>query len=111
MVYPFDPIEIQQVDLESVYDAIATGGESQHEYSLGENSKLMLENLDCQRWLTPDQIVRDAGANQWSYEEFLLELLRTETEQRKKTTKDKSVLRRPRISVLRTFDPSSFQQS
>lgn len=39
----------------------------------------------------PEQLLREARANQWSYEEFLAQLLHTEAEQRKENQRRRRI--------------------
>jgi DNA replication protein DnaC len=72
-----------------------------------ERIRLYARELRLPTLAHADQIVRDAQTNQWSYEEFLLELLRTETEQRKDNQRQKRI-KAAKFPVLRTFDGFDF---
>jgi DNA replication protein DnaC len=48
-----------------------------------ERIRLYAKQLKLPTVAHPEQLLREALANQWSYEEFLVQLLHTEAEQRK----------------------------
>jgi DNA replication protein DnaC len=54
-----------------------------------------------------DAIVRDAQANQWTYEEFLAEVLRTEVAQRKDNQKQRRI-KAAKFPLIRTLDGFDF---
>ncbi len=55
----------------------------------------------------PEQLLREALANQWSYEEFLVQLLHTEAEQRKENQRRRR-LKAAKFPLLRTLDTLDF---
>lgn len=54
-----------------------------------------------------EAIVRDAQANQWAYEEFLAEVLRTEVEQRKENQRQRRI-KAAKFPLIRTLDGFDF---
>ncbi|HOK32780.1 MAG TPA: IS21-like element helper ATPase IstB [Limnochordia bacterium] len=55
----------------------------------------------------PEQLLREARANQWSYEEFLAQLLHTEAEQRKENQRRRRI-KAAKFPLLRTLDTFDF---
>ena len=56
----------------------------------------------------PEQLLREALANHWSYEEFLVQGLQTEAEQRKENQRIRRCLA-ARFPLLRTLDTFVFE--
>jgi DNA replication protein DnaC len=56
----------------------------------------------------PEQLLREALANHWSYEEFLVQVLQTEAEQRKENQRKRRI-KAARFPLLRTLDTFEFE--
>ncbi len=72
-----------------------------------ERIRLYAKQLKLPTVAHPEQLLREALANQWSYEEFLVQLLHTEAEQRKENQRRRR-LKAAKFPLLRTLDTLDF---
>jgi DNA replication protein DnaC len=72
-----------------------------------ERVRLYAKELRLPTFAHSEQLIREARTNQWSYEEFLVQLLQTEAEQRKENQKKRRI-KAARFPLLRTLDTFDF---
>jgi DNA replication protein DnaC len=72
-----------------------------------ERIRLYAKQLKLPTAARPEQLLREARANQWTYEEFLVQLLQTEAEQRKENQRNRRI-RAARFPLIRTLDTFDF---
>jgi DNA replication protein DnaC len=72
-----------------------------------ERVRLYAKQLRLPTFAQAEQIIREARTNQWPYEEFLIQLLQTEAEQRKENQKKRRI-KAAKFPVLRTLDTFNF---
>jgi DNA replication protein DnaC len=72
-----------------------------------ERVRLYAKQLRLPTFADAEQLIRDARANQWAYEEFLVQLLQEEAEQRKENQK-KRLTKAAKFPMLRTLDTFNF---
>lgn len=73
-----------------------------------ERIRLYAKQLRLPTFARIDQIIREAHSNQWPYEEFLIQLLQTEAEQRKDNQKKRRI-KAAKFPVLRSLDTFDFK--
>lgn len=71
-----------------------------------ERIRIYAKQLKLPTFAHPEQLLREARTNKWSYEELLIQLLQTEAEQRKENQRKRriSAAKFPRLLTLDTFD-------
>lgn len=72
-----------------------------------ERVRLYAKQLRLPTFADAEQLIRDARANQWAYEEFLVQLLQVEAEQRKENQKKRRT-KAAKFPMLRTLDTFNF---
>jgi DNA replication protein DnaC len=68
-----------------------------------ERIRLYAKQLKLPTVAHPEQLLREAHASQWSYEEFLAQLLQAEAEQRKENQRKRRI-KAAKFPLLRTLD-------